>query len=452
MKGLLSIALLCAALPLFAQHPADPGCIGAGKEPPRSRIVAYPTPSEARAALEGKSKYLQPLDSWETAATDEGTLFTTEFIYPFAWLNRQILLHVGSAPSSYTVNVNGKTVGYTQNGSTPTEFNLTKYASEGKNKIAILVHDRPASAVLESWPRTQTPALVDTYVQSQPTIRIRDLFTKTYRNGSVFNGEVGIVVKTDALNPKKAKIHYELLTPQDEVVTYGSQEIELDMRREDTLRLVAQIPDTMVWSARNPILYTLRLKTQTEGRYTEYVSLKVGFRTVDALPDGRLFINGKHVELRPADLPASLDEESLWTLKMQGYNTLRLPAGPVSPDVFALCDQAGCYVVRQTPINSSASGTSIRRDGNPSNDPQWGPAYIARAEESYHTAKLHPSVIAFSIAEQSANGINLYESYLRMKELEDSRPILYPDAGGEWNSDPLPPLTEPAPRPSAAEK
>ena len=54
------------------------------------------------------------------------------------------------------------------------------------------------------------------------------------------------MVKTDALNPKKAKIHYELLTPQDEVVTYGSQEIELDMRREDTLRLVAQIPDTML--------------------------------------------------------------------------------------------------------------------------------------------------------------------------------------------------------------
>ena len=452
MKGLLSIALLCAALPLFAQHPADPGCIGAGKEPPRSRIVAYPTPSEARAALEGKSKYLQPLDSWETAATDEGTLFTAEFIYPFAWLNRQILLHVGSAPSSYTVSVNGKTVGYTQTGSTPTEFNLTKYASEGKNKIAILVHDRPASAVLESWPRTQTPALVDTYVQSQPTIRIRDVETRTSIVEGRINAEIVVAVRTGALNPKSARIQFDLLTPAGESAATGHKDIALDMRREDTLRFIATIPAEMLWSAEKPTLYTLLLSTRTEGRITENIALKVGFRTVDALPDGRLFINGKHVELRPVDLPASLDEESLWTLKMQGYNTLRLPAGPVSPDVFALCDQAGCYVVRQTPINSSASGTSIRRDGNPSNDPQWGPAYIARAEESYHTAKLHPSVIAFSIAEQSANGINLYESYLRMKELEDSRPILYPDAGGEWNSDPLPPLTEPAPRPSAAEK
>ena len=435
-----------------AQDYASPEPVEIGKELSRTTFVVYPTAEEAAAGSREASKYFTPLAEWEKTTTEAGTEFSTKFTVPFAWVNRQVLLHVEWASSAYEIRLNGKVAGYCQNGSNPADYNFTKQVQEGANNLTIKVLSNPASTVLESWAHPSEPALGSCYVFSQPTIRIRDLFTKTYRNGSVFNGEVGIVVKTDALNPKKAKIHYELLTPQDEVVTYGSQEIELDMRREDTLRLVAQIPDTMVWSARNPILYTLRLKTQTEGRYTEYVSLKVGFRTVDALPDGRLFINGKHVELRPVDLPASLDEESLWTLKMQGYNTLRLPAGPVSPDVFALCDQAGCYVVRQTPINSSASGTSIRRDGNPSNDPQWGPAYIARAEESYHTAKLHPSVIAFSIAEQSANGINLYESYLRMKELEDSRPILYPDAGGEWNSDPLPPLTEPAPRPSAAEK
>lgn len=162
------------------------------------------------------------------------------------------------------------------------------------------------------------PALGSCYVFSQPTIRIRDLFTKTYRNGSVFNGEVGIVVKTDALNPKKAKIHYELLTPQDEVVTYGSQEIELDMRREDTLRLVAQIPDTMVWSARNPTLYTLRLKTQTEGRYTEYVSLKVGFRTVGNTR-GQLAINGYPVALKAVpDLGTTVSPSQLLEWKEQG--------------------------------------------------------------------------------------------------------------------------------------
>ena len=144
---------------------------------------------------------------------------------------------------AYEIRLNGKVAGYCQNGSNPADYNFTKQVREGVNNLTIKVLSNPASAVLESWAHPSEPALGSCYVFSQPTIRIRDLFTKTYRNGSVFNGEVGIVVKTDALNPKKAKIHYELLTPQDEVVTYGSQEIELDMRRK--------IP--CVWSPRFPI-------------------------------------------------------------------------------------------------------------------------------------------------------------------------------------------------------
>ncbi len=57
---------------------------------------------------------------------------------------------------------------------------------------------------------------------------------------------------------------------------------------------------------------------------------------------------------------------------------------------------------------------------NPTNDPAWQAAYIARIEESYHTTKLHPCVVAFSLAEDSANGINLYEGYLHLKGLERS--------------------------------
>ena len=72
-----------------------------------------------------------------------------------------------------------------------------------------------------------------------------------------------------------------------------------------------------------------------------------------------------------------------------------------------------------------------RKGGNPSNDPALQAAYIARIEESYHTTKLHPCVVAFSLAEDSANGVNLYEGYLHLKGLEKERPVLYPDAGGD---------------------
>ena len=72
-----------------------------------------------------------------------------------------------------------------------------------------------------------------------------------------------------------------------------------------------------------------------------------------------------------------------------------------------------------------------------SNDPAWKAAFIERAEHAYHTAKRHPSVIAFSLAHNSANGICLYESYLHMKQQADTRPMIYRDAEGEWNSDVL---------------
>ncbi len=444
MKGLLSLVLICSAFPLFAQRSADPGCIEAGKEPPRSRIVAYPTPDAARIATEGKTKYLQPLDSWKVTQTDEGPLFTAEFTYPFAWLNRQILLHIGNAPSAYSVCLNGKTVGYTQNGISPAEFNLTRHAAEGKNVIGILLHDRAASTVLESWPHGAAPSLEDVYVQSQPTIRIRDVETRTSIAEGSIHAEIIVAVKTDALNPKSARIGYDLLTPSGTSASAAHKDIDLDMRQEDTVRFTVTIPSDMLWSAEKPNLYTLLLSTRTEGRDTENIALKVGFRTVDALPDGRLFINGTQVGLRPAALPQPLDEESLWLLKDKGFNSVKLPAGPVSREVYELADRVGIYLVQPAPVNTSSSGESIRLGGNPSNDPLWGPAYLARTEQSYHTAKLHPSVIAFSTAERSANGINLYESYLRMKALERSRPILYPDAGGEWNSDPLPPFTHPA--------
>lgn len=437
MKSILTLAFLSSVWMAAAQNYSSPETVETGKEQSRTTFVVYPTAQEAAAGSHEASKYMTPLQEWEKQTTDLGTGFSTQFTVPFAWVNRQVLLHVDWASSAYEIRLNDKVVAYCQNGNNPADYNLTKQAKEGINTLTITVLANPASAVLESWSHTATPTLGTCYVFTQPTIRIRDVFTKTFRSGSTWNGEVGIVVKTDALNPKKAKIHYELLTPEAKVVTYGSQEIELDMRREDTLRFVAQIPDTMVWSARNPVLYTLKLKTQTEGRYTEYASFKVGFRTVSNVR-GQLAINGYPVELKAVPtLGSTVSPSQMLEWKQQGYNLILLPAGGVPQALYDLCDQFGFYVVEQAPINTSRSGTSRRKGGNPTNDPAWQAAYIARIGDSYHTSKLHPSVVAFSLAEQSANGNNLYEGYLYLKSLEKERPVVYPDATGEWNTDKL---------------
>ncbi len=398
----------------------------------RKTAAELPVPT-----LPTEFKYMQPLTEWQKENTPDGVSFTLQISNPFAWVNRQVLLHVGEASSAYEVRINDRPVAFSRSGATPAEFNLTRHLNEGSNRLTLLLREE-VDAPLESRTQAVRPKIDGCFLMSQPTIRLRDLVVRTTRVGATYNAEVGIIVKSDALNPKQAKIYYELLTPEGQTVTHGVREISLDMRREDTLRFVTALPDTMLWSAERPTRYTLRLRTQSEGRYTEYHSFDLGFRTIAAEGDG-LRINDRPAALRTIRIGHEpVDTTAIQQYKAQGYNALRLPAGYRNAErVLDLCDSLGFYVVAQAAIDTHSSGESIRRGGNPTNDPAWSTAYLDRIEESYHTTKLHPSVIAFSLAERSANGINLYEGYLRMKVLEKERPVIYPAVDGQWNSDPL---------------
>lgn len=431
MRSILSIIALFSCCTLAAQEYIPTY----GRELPRGEVIAYPTAQEAAAASAGDTRYFTRLADW----TQKDNVFSTEFTVPFAWANRQVFFHLGWASTDYEVRVNGKTVAYDSDCITPAEFNLTRHAQEGRNTLEIVVSAPSQVARLESWKSDPAPAIGPAWVMSQPTLRVRDVLTKSWRSSEENDkvmAEIALVVKTESLNPRTSRIHYELLTPAGSNAAIGYKDVTLDMRREDTVRFLARIPDSMLWNPGRPTQYTLRVKTQHEGRYTEYIELPLGFRTVE-LHNGQLAVNGNPVALRTREVPPHFPAEEIAKLREQGFNTLRLLPGPVSPTLYAVCDTMGMYVIPQAPIDTRSSGESRRIGGNPSNDPAWQGAYVERAENSYHTSKRHPSVIAFSLATKSANGINLYESYLNMKKFGDTRPFIYPDVAGEWNSDGL---------------
>lgn len=424
---LISIFSVCSAT-LCAQDYLP----SRGGELPGGRVVAYPTQQPVAAA---DNAYLTPLDGW----VQDGARFTTSFSVPFAWIGRQVLLHVDHASADYEVFVDGRSAAYESNGSAPAEFDLTRLTHEGVNRLEIVLSEPARTAVLESWKGDPVPTLGESWISSRPTMYIRDVVVKNRRaraTDDFLMAEIGIVVKSGALNPRTSRIHYELLTPGGVTAAVGHEDLTLDMRREDTIRFLARIPDSLQWSAARPALYTLRLKTQHEGRYVEFLEFKPGFRTVGVV-DGELWINELPVVLRACEVSADIGAAEVEALRASGYNALRLLPGPVPESLFELCDRTGIYLIVTAPVDTARSGDSRRRGGNPSNDPAWQQACIERAEESYHTAKFHPSAIAFSLARKSSNGIALYEAYLHMKRFDESRPFIYPDAAGEWNSDRL---------------
>lgn len=405
-----------------------------GRDPIRGLLLAAPTAALAEEQQPHEHRYLTPIEEWAA----EGTSYTCDFTYPFAWANRQVFVHLGPASTEYEVFVNGRSVGYNADPNYGADFNVTKFAHEGRNRLEVRFTTPSELTPLESWKQSNatTPSLGESYVFSQPTMHIRDVSVQSHLVEGALRAEVGIAVRTSALNPKNSRIYYDLRTPDSTRLTSGHQDLTLGMRSEDTLRFLVTIPDTLWWSPERPVLCDLRLKTQSAGRYGEYIRLRVGFRSVEMRGD-TLFINGKPATLRVREAQPSITPGELAHMKEEGCTTVRLHAGIASDDLYTTCDTLGLYVIAQAPIDTRNSGNDIRRGGNPTNAPSWLSAYLERTSDSYHATKRHPSVIAFSMAEKSANGINLYESYLGMKRLGDPRPVIYPDATGEWNSDSL---------------
>ncbi len=421
-------------------HWLDPSVVSIGKELPRGDVVSHDTKDEAIRKIYHKSKYLQPLIEWTKSDRDDAVVYKTRYKIPFEWIDREQFLYLGKVSTSFDVVVNGELVGYSQTGSTPSEFDLTKVSKEGNNDLEIVIYKEPAALKLENSRPTADPQILgEVYVLSQPKMRVRDIFVDTRMEGTNGILELGVIMKSHQLNVKDYRVYYELISPKGEILSEGYKDAVLNMRREDTVRFFANIQDIMPWSHEEPRLYTLFIKTQHEGRFKEYMSFQIGFRGLD-FKDGLIHLNNTPLKITMQEFTPTSDmvamRAQIEKLRAEGVNTLRLKGAPPSHQFYELCDEIGIYLCNQADIDTRLSGASRKKDGNPSNIPIWGGAYRDRVMNMYHTSKNSPSMIMFSIAEESANGYNLYESYLVLKNIEKHRPVIYTD-GGEWNNDPL---------------
>ena len=96
----------------------------------------------------------------------------------------------------------------------------------------------------------------------------------------------------------------------------------------------------------------------------------------------------------------------------------------------------GMYVIDCAAISSPSKGDDRTVGGTPSNDPRLVEEYLRRVETMYRRAQNHVSIIAFSLGNASSgNGYNMYKAYELIKSYNDSRPIIFEGADGEWNTD-----------------
>ncbi len=378
-------------------------------------------------------------------------LYRTEFTVPFDWFDKEIFLHIGAVKSGCYVYVNGQKVGYSEDSKNPAEFDITPYAKEGRNTLALEVYRWSTGSWLETQDFWRISGIErEVYVTARPKVRLRDFvvssdLSPSYRDGVL---DFGAIVKSHFLNPKTVKVHFDLLSPEGEVLESAVKEVSLRLKREDTVRFSTLVPNVRAWSAETPTLYTVLTRIQHEGRFTEYVATKVGFRNV-RIEGNRVLFNGQPIKIKGVNYhehhPTKghvVDEATLRKdmelMKRHNINAIRTSHYPQQRLFYDLCDQYGFYVCSEANIESHGMGYDLGR--TPGNDPRFLNAHLDRTKNMYERTKNHPSVTFFSLGNEAGNGYNFYETYLWVKSKEKMRPVQYERAEQEWNTDIICPM------------
>ncbi len=303
---------------------------------------------------EAEWNYL-PVENFTQSRTADGDIvYTATVELPEFWADRIIMLHCEGGRNSHRVSVNGTAVGSARDSGTPSEFELPNAVAGRTNTLRI---ELPADTdEPESGLRRQRADLTSCFLYSQPRTRIWDYDVSTVLTGSDGELTARVVVENRYPSEETFSLCFDVFSPEGRVEEYGTKRVTLPAGDRDTVTLRATIygAGKKLWSAEKPALYRLTLFVRKEDRILEYVPVNVGFGTVSHA-EGKVYRNGKPVELRPArcdaTTPAALRRE-IAALKKEGFNTL-WPDTPQPWWFYDICDRTGMYVIDQANINTS---------------------------------------------------------------------------------------------------
>ena len=360
---------------------------------------------------------------------------------PVAWTDGVVLLHIENPGAPCTLWLNDREIAKIDDPLTPAEFDITPYVRQGANNFRLVMLGRRSP--LDAAPSTSRPAFENSYLYYQNKRSIRDFEIalvpdSTHRCGIL---ELAIIAQNAFNYDEEVTVGYDIYSPQGKLLDFNMREITLPGRSCDTVRFRPYIYHTYEnrWEAgaKNPPLYQVMLFTRRNGVYKEYMPLKLGFGKTE-LSEGRLVRLGRELQLKKASYNAAADRKTtlaeLKALKAKGVNTL-CPDYPQPAWFYEVCDELGLYVIDRANISAPEQRDNRAVGGTLSNNPEYADEYLARVKAMYYRSRNFTCVIAYELGGPSGNGYNMYKAYEWLKSVEPSRPVIYSDADGEWNTD-----------------
>ena len=360
---------------------------------------------------------------------------------PLKWHSGDIYLHLENIPSAYILEVNGHRVARIEDMAAAADFRITRYITDAENEFRLRFVDAGAKALSQNLPEGKPFAGSRLYAQDHRAIVDYEAEIVPDPEGRNFGIlHINAVVRNAYTTNEPLRVHFDLYDPAGKLVDHNNLTQVIPAGATDTIRFSTHVYGAYKykWTARktNPGLYKAMLFINRQGTYKEYMPFNLGFGKTEWV-DGKLTRFGEELVLKKTVLNATDQKTTILKLKSlrkQGFNTIT-PDYPQPEWFYAACDELGLYVIDQADIRLDEKREDRSVGGTPSNDPKLVEEFAERVKAMYYRSRNHVSVIAYSLGAPSGNGYNMYKAYEWLKSVEKSRPVIYSDADGEWNSD-----------------
>ena len=354
-----------------------------------------------------------PIDPPYAPAENPTGDYRRTFDLPAGWRTTGSVLRFQGVDSCAQVWLNGTELGHSKGSRLPFELDVGDVLRQSGNVLCVRVHRWSSGSYLEDQDMWWLPGIFrDVELLERPEGALDDLFVHADYDHHTGAG----TLRVETTGPGGAALQGRVTIPELDLV-------DVPTGTEHHIETVQP------WSAEVPRLYrgTVQVGQET-------VDLAVGFRTV-SVADGVLRVNGRRIHLRGVNrhehdpdhgraLSPETMRQDILLMKQHNINAVRTAHYPPHPEFLRLCDELGLWVVDEGDLETHGF-IYAGWEGNPVDDPAWEPALLDRTARMVERDKNHPSVIIWSLANESEGGSGFVAIERWIRERDPSRPLHY---------------------------
>lgn len=355
---------------------------------------------------------------------------------PQSWNGKQVIAHFGSVTSNIYLWVNGRYVGYSEDSKVAAEFDITPYIKKGDNLIAFQTFRWCDGSYCEDqdfWRLSGVARDCYLYSRNKKThvddIRIIGDLTDDYTDGEL---------KIDIKVTGKPFIIHSLADASGKIVASHNFQLKKGTEPNSVMR----VKNPNKWTAETPYLYTLTTTVMQGNKTVEVIKQKVGFRKVE-IAGSQLLVNGKPIYIKGVNrheidpdggyvVSRERMIEDIRLMKQFNINAVRTCHYPDNPLWYELCDEYGLYVCAEA--NQESHGLGYQNTSE-AKKPKFAKQMLERNINNVASNFNHPSVIVWSLGNETADGPNFTAAYKWIKDTDPSRPVQFEQAHNGANTD-----------------